>query len=250
MPQPAPSFDAALSCLAPIAGWLTEAQAHRLFEAAARVPGEGRIVEIGSFQGRSTVALALGAPGAGEIVAIDPHAGNDRGPQEIAGYGSEAAEDHERFHANLARAGVDDRIRHIRQFSEAALGEVADPIDLLYIDGAHRFGPARTDILQWGRRVPEGGTLLIHDTFSSVGVTLALLVTLVPGRRFRYVGRSGSLSEYRAEEMEPREQVRNAGAQIAQLGWFARNLVVKLAIVAKLPWLARLVGHDGETWPY
>jgi Methyltransferase domain len=250
MPNPAPSFDAALRCLAPIGGWLTEEQALRLFDAAGRVPDEGRIVEIGSFQGRSTVALALGAPGAGEIVAIDPHAGNDRGPQEIAGYGAEAAEDHDVFHANLERAGVDDRVRHVRQFSEAALGEVAEPIDLLYIDGAHRFGPARTDIVAWGRRVRDGGTLLLHDTFSSVGVTLALLVTLVPGRRFRYVGRSGSLSEYRAEPLEPGDQVRNAAAQLAQLGWFARNLVVKLAIVAKLPWLARLVGHDGETWPY
>ncbi|MET0729385.1 MAG: class I SAM-dependent methyltransferase [Acidimicrobiales bacterium] len=251
MPSSAPSFSAVRDALQPISGWLTDTQAERLFEAARRVPTAGRIVEIGSFQGRSTVALALGASEmTGPLVAIDPHAGNDRGPQEIAGYGAEAAADHDVFHANLETAGVADRVRHVRQYSSAALEEAAGPIDLLYIDGAHRFGPARADIVEWGAHVVPGGSLLIHDTFSSVGVTAALLVTLLPGDRFRYVGRSGSLSEYRAERLTPPERVRNALHQLAQLPWFARNLLIKALIVAKARPLARLVGHDGETWPY
>ena len=84
-------------------------------------------------------------------------------------------------------------------FSDAAHGAVDDPIDVLYIDGAHRYAPARADIRDWGRRVADGGTLLIHDSFSSIGVTLAIVRELVPGRRFRYVGRSRSLTEYRAD---------------------------------------------------
>lgn len=245
-----PTLSDALQAVRPIEGWLTDVQAERLFAAARRVPAGGRIVEIGSFQGRSTVALALGAIDPGEIIAIDPHAGNDRGPQEIAGYGVEAAQDHERFHANLAAAGVDVRVRHVRQFSSAALGEVDAPIDLLYIDGAHRFAPAREDIVSWGALLREGGSLLMHDSFSSVGVTAALLVTLVPSSRFRYVGRSGSLTEYLVQPLDARDRRRNAARQLAQLPWFARNVVVKVAIVAKQPRVARLLGHDGETWPY
>ena len=42
------------------------------------------------------------------------------------------------------------------------------PIDVLYIDGAHRYGPARADIRDWGARVTDGGTMLIHDSFSSI----------------------------------------------------------------------------------
>ena len=38
-----------------------------------------------------------------EVIAIDPHAGNDRGPQEIDGYAAEAADDHEVFLDNLER---------------------------------------------------------------------------------------------------------------------------------------------------
>ena len=76
---------------------------------------------------------------------------------------------------------------------------VDGPIDVLYVDGAHRYGPARADLRDWGARVQAGGTLLVHDAFSSVGVTLAILRELVAGRRFRYVGRTRSLAEYRAD---------------------------------------------------
>ncbi|MFM7409200.1 MAG: class I SAM-dependent methyltransferase, partial [Actinomycetota bacterium] len=104
-------------------------------------------------------------------MAIDPHAGNDRGPQEIEGYVAEAANDHHMFRGNLESRGLGDRVRHIRRFSSEAHSEVSGEIDVLYIDGAHRFGPARDDIRQWGDRVSVGGTMLIHDAFCSVGVT-------------------------------------------------------------------------------
>ena len=113
--------------------------------------------------------LARAAADGVDVVAIDPHAGNDRGPQEITGKEAEAAEDHEVFHRNLEAAGVADRIRHLRLFSDAALPEVPGPVDLLYIDGAHRWRPAAADIRQWGAKVPPGGHMLIHDSFSSVG---------------------------------------------------------------------------------
>ena len=158
-----------------------------------------QIVEIGSFRGRSTIVLAGAAPDGVAIVAIDPHAGNDRGPQEISGFEVEAASDHEVFTANLAAAGLADRVHHVREFSDRAHADVSGPIAVLYIDGAHRYAPALSDIRSWGARVEPGGTMLIHDSFSSVGVTLAIVRELMCGRRFRYVGRSCSLSEYRAD---------------------------------------------------
>ena len=108
------------------------------------------------------------------MVAIDPHAGNDRGPAADPGAADEGQADHEVFLANLAAAGVRDRIRHVRRPSEEAHQDVTGEIDVLYIDGAHRYVPARDDIRGWGARVAAGGTLLIHDSFSSIGVTLAL----------------------------------------------------------------------------
>lgn len=244
------SLDDTRAAVEAVEGWLTDAQVARLHAAAAAAPPGGRIVEIGSFRGRSTIVLASAAPAGTEIVAIDPHAGNDRGPQEIEGYEAEAETDNERFEANLAAAGVRNRVTHLRRFSDDAHGEVPDPVDVLFIDGAHRFGPARADVRDWGARVVPGGRMLIHDSFSSVGVTAAILVELVWSGRWRYAGRSGSLAEYRRTRVSPVERVTNAAAQLAQLGWFARNVAVKVLIVAGLGRFTRLLGHRQETWPY
>jgi len=247
---PLASFDDALKAVADVDGWMSEDQARRLWDRASVLPSGSRIVEIGSFRGRSTTVLALAAVDDVEIVAIDPHAGNDRGPQEIEGYADEAAQDHEIFHANLERAGVDERVRHVRHFSQTALGDVDGAVELLYIDGAHRYAPASEDIRVWGARVAPGGTLLIHDSFSCVGVTLAILRLLTFGFRFRYVGRVGSLAEYRCELVSRRARVRNALRQLAELPWFARNVVIKLLLVARLGPLTRILGHRTSDWPY
>lgn len=232
-------------------GWMSREQGQRLFDAASRCPVSGCIVEIGSFRGKSTVVLATAAPSGAEVVAIDPHAGNDRGPQEIEGFEAEAEDDHEIFLANLANAGVADRVRHVRAFSDAAHGEVAGAIDVLYVDGAHRFGPARADIRDWGARVCGGGTLLIHDSFSSVGVTLAIYRELVSGRRFRYLGRSRSLAEFRAEPAAGRRaRVANLVRLTAQIPWFLRNLALKFALVLGLGRVLSRTGRRVPEWPY
>ena len=250
MTSPATSFPDTFASIADVDGWMTEGQARRLWDRAAALPPGATIVEIGSYHGRSAIVLAAAAPAGVEVVAIDPHAGNDRGPQQIVGPAEEGQRDHEAFLANLARAGVAERVRHVRKPSQAALPDVAGPIELLYIDGAHRYAPARSDIREWGERVADGGTLLIHDSFSSVGVTAALATTLFWSGELRYVGREGSMAEYRRE---PAGQVRrpaNAARQAAELPWFLRNVVIKVLIVAKLGRLTRYLGHRQATWPY
>ncbi len=245
------SFEEVVALVSDVEGWMSRDQAERLFRAAASTRPGDQIVEIGSFRGRSTIVLASAAPEGVAVVAIDPHAGNDRGPQEIDGFVAEAATDHEVFSQNLATAGVADRVRHVRAFSNEAHEQVEGEVAVLYIDGAHRYGPALADIRDWGARVSPGGTLLIHDSFSSVGVTLAILRELVCGSRLRYVGRSRSLTEYRADlDGAPRSRMLNALRQLAQLPWFAKNLAVKVMISAKLGGvLKRVTGRDPE-WPY
>jgi predicted O-methyltransferase YrrM len=233
-----------------VEGWFSPEQVDRVVARAREVQPGGRIVEIGSFRGRSMVAIARSAPAGVEIVAIDPHAGNDRGPQEIEGFEDEAAVDSKVFLANLERAGVRDRVTYVRKFSHDALDDVAAPIDLLHIDGAHRFRPASDDIKSWGARVGTGGTMLIHDSFSSVGVTLAIAATLLLSGEWRYAGRSRSLAEYRREAVRGTARAANMGRQLAQLPWLLRNLAIKALIVAKLPKATRLLGHDGGNWPY
>ena len=251
MPTTAPAgFAEAQAAVADVEGWMTPGQARALWDAAAAVPDGGRIVEIGSFRGRSMIVLAKSAADGVELIAIDPHAGNDRGPQEIEGFEDDAAEDNVVFNRNLEKAGVADRVTHLRKFSGEALADVTEDIDVLYIDGAHRYAPAREDIERWGAKVRPGGILLIHDSFSSVGVTGALVSELFFGSGFRYLGRSESQARYRRERLTGGERVRNAGRQLAQLPWFARNVLIKALIVAHLGKVTKIFGHDPETWPY
>jgi predicted O-methyltransferase YrrM len=251
MPTSLTTFDETFAAVADVEGWMTPAQARRLWDASGRVPAGGTIVEIGSFRGRSTIVLARAADDGVTVVAIDPHAGNDRGPQEIEGFVDEAEQDNATFEANLTAAGVRDRVRHLRMFSDAAHDDVEGDIELLYVDGAHRYRPALTDIQDWGRRITPGGTLLIHDSFSSIGVTGAIARALFFTGDFRYVGRSESMTEYRHEPVAGTKRATNAGRQIAQLPWFARNVAIKVLITAKLGKYTRLLGHpDPSVWPY
>jgi predicted O-methyltransferase YrrM len=242
-----PTLDEALEG---VEGWFSPEQVDRVARRASEVPPGGRIVEIGSFRGRSMVTIGLTAPEGVEIYAIDPHAGNDRGPQEIDGFEDEAAVDSKVFLDNLERAGVRDRVTYVRKFSHDAHDDIPGDIDLLHIDGAHRFTPAREDIVAWGKRVKPGGVMLIHDSFSSIGVTGAIAASLLASGEWRYAGRSRSLAEYRKEATSGSERATNVGRQLAQLPWFARNVTIKALVTAKLGKAAKALGHDGETWPY
>ena len=242
------TFQAALAAAEGVEGWLSDGQARRLWERARALTPPATVVEIGSFRGRSAIVLAHAAREGVEVVAIDPHAGSDRGPREIRGSESAGEADHRAFAANLQRAGVAGAVRHVRAFSQEAVDSVAGPIDLLYVDGAHRYGPAREDLARWGARVRPGGAMLVHDAFNAVGVTLAQLRLLVFGSGWRYVGRTRSLAEYRREPVRGRAHLGNAARQLRELGYFARTAAIKLALVARARPLARALGS--ETWPY
>ena len=246
----AASVESALRAIGGVEGWLTEGQAKRLWAAADRVPEGGRILEIGSYRGRSTIVLARGARPGVEVVAVDPHAGNDRGPREIAGFVEEGRADREAFAANLDAADVAGAVRHVPLPSAAALSVVEGPLDVLYVDGAHRYRLASADVSLWGARLRPGGTLLVHDAFSAIGVTLAQLRHLAISDRFRYIGRTRSLAEYRREDVSGRRRTRSTARQVAQLPWFVRNVAIKVALVVRWHGLARALGHRGRDWPY
>jgi predicted O-methyltransferase YrrM len=239
-------FEQTLSDIDGIEGWLRPEQARVLWCAAKRLRPPARIVEIGSYRGRSAIVLARAARSGTEVVAIDPHAGNDRGPGQWEGSRAEGDADHAQFWSNLERAGVADRIIYVRSGSEEALATVEGAIELLYIDGAHRYGAVMADLDGWGTRVAPGGTMLIHDAFNSVGVTLALMRHMFLNRDFRYVGRCRSLAEYRREPVSGASYARSFARQIASLPWFVRNAAIRGLIEIGLRPLTRLLGYRDE----
>jgi precorrin-6B methylase 2 len=229
------AFDAAFAWIEPVGGWLTRDQARVLFESVRGLPRGATVVEVGSHQGRSTLALALARPDV-TVVAIDPF--------EAGGmFGGPATQ--RVFEENLARPAVRERVEHLADRSTRVLDTWRRPVDLVFVDGKHDVLSAMRD-LQWGDRLPAGGRLLVHDSFSSIGVTLALLLHVLPSPRLRYAGRVGSLATF--ERARPTAEDRRA--LLAELPWFGRNVGVKVLLRLRLRPLARLLGHDDRADPY
>jgi Methyltransferase domain len=236
-------FETMLARLQGVPGWLSDAQAWRLWEAAAGVSRDGQIVEIGGYQGRSAIVLASAAAEPVEVISIDPHAGDDRSPGEWEGSPEDGERDHIAFHAHLRSHGVEKRVRQVRTPSSRAHPAVAGDIDLLYVDGSHRYREARADLRDWGSRVRKGGTMMVHDSYASVFVTLATYRAIAFSGQWRYAGRERSLAEYRRERVRGAERVVNVGRQLASLPWFVRNLVVRALCAVRLERVAVVLGH-------
>ena len=231
-------------------GWLSSDQAERLYEAATATRRGDQIVEIGSFRGRSTIVLAGAAPDGVAIVAIDPHAGNDRGPQEITGFAVEAASDHEVFTANLAARGSPTECIMFVSSAIERMPTSRDPSPCCTSTARTAMRPALSDIRSWGARVEPGGTMLIHDSFSSVGVTLAI-VSGADVRPAIPLCRPVAFAERVPRRPRPPATASvNAVRQIAQLPWFIKNLGLK--VLLSLGWgkLVRRLGLREPEWPY
>ena len=79
--------------------------------------------------------------------------------------------------------------------------------------------------------------MLVHDAFSSIGVTLALLTAIVPRPSWRDLGREGSLAGCVRRSAPGRALP--ALREVRELPWFAGNLARKGLIAAGLrdgPW--------------
>lgn len=138
-----------------------------LFNAAR---GRRRMVEIGSYRGKSAVLLASGAADVGgTILCIDPHI-NATGMEKT----TFSKDDHDRFMASVTRHGVADRVTKWIKTSREARGEYdGTPIDLLWIDGDHSYPGVKYDLSAWKDLVKVGGVIAAHDYTHDEPVRLA-----------------------------------------------------------------------------
>ncbi len=218
-------------------GWLRESQGKALWNAGRMVAIGGLIVEIGSFQGKSTALLARSSRDGVRVAAID------RGIGEWEGLAEDGQRDNDAFNANLTSAGIADRVDHVREFSSLAGPQVEGSIDFLYIDGARGYGPASDDLIRWGSRVVPSGRMYVHDVFNSTWVTAAVLRHLALSRRWRYLGRARSLAMYERVDLGPMGVARNGLLHIASLPWFARNAFLRLLRTLRLEKFGKPLGH-------
>lgn len=223
-----------------IEGWLAVGQARALFRAATLVPEGCWIVEIGSHKGRSTVFLARAKAAGVKMLAIDPF-DNPRwggGPEVLA-----------EFRRTLEAFGLEGAVDTYRGVSiDAAAEWNGEPVGLLFVDGAHDRASVLADIDGWEPWIADGGLVVFHDAFSSVGTTQALTLRHLANRRFRFLGSERSLVAFAREDLSVRGAAGSGAGLAARYPYFVRNLSVKLLLRRGRSELARwaLRYRDGD----
>ncbi len=146
-----------------VEGWLSHHEAILLYELAKKVSAQGEIVEIGSYKGKSTIALASGLYASkklGKIWAIDPHEGIIKEGQHFPN--KKTFND---FKKNIQTAGVESLVQPVVETSRKAAKEWNQPIRLLFLDGLHDYQHTVEDYRIWSPWVVKGGVIAFHDGF-------------------------------------------------------------------------------------
>lgn len=203
---PARCKDLAAACK--IDGWLSQREAGTLYDLA--VQANGPIIEIGSWRGRSTAALALGSMAGNKhsVYAVDPFIGVPPGTRhtemgELPGWKSSSPE---LLRANLDGAGVNGLVKIVAKSSMDALADVPQECGMLFIDGDHSKPAVEAEIAKYVPLVKDGGYVVFHDaTDGNPGVFQAVNEYLLKhGNEWRQCGRFDSALVMRKVPVERR----------------------------------------------
>jgi precorrin-6B methylase 2 len=157
-----------------IYGWLDPRETDLLYQQALGIPAGGVIVEVGSYQGRSTSVFGIAAKErGGKVYAVD-HYRNNPGVLVVT------PEDFEKLRANLERLGLTDTVEIVVSESVDAAAKFEGEIDLLFLDGSHQYEDVKADLAAWAPKVR--GKIAMHDTSGNwPGVSKALEEFLAEG---------------------------------------------------------------------
>jgi|tagenome__1003787_1003787.scaffolds.fasta_scaffold20935056_2 hypothetical protein len=134
-------------------------EASLLYE-LAREARIGCIVEVGSYRGRSTVALGLGSMDGNRlpVFAIEPH-------EQFRGVlgGQFGAEDRGAFFRAMLDSACYQVVRLVNLSSEIVAAQWTKPVGLLWIDGDHSYEGVKRDFSCWSPHLTDNATVAFDD---------------------------------------------------------------------------------------
>ena len=162
-----------------IAGWFDLAKAIAVQQLVKRLPAGARLVELGSYQGRSSVAIAAVMPPDSILFCVDHFQGSEEHRKMNLDLSGMLAA----FKHNIERFGVKDRVRILAMSTSQAAGHFApETVDLMLLDSAHDYESVRTDILEWYPKLKPGGLFFCDDYHPNwPGVVQAVQSVGLPG---------------------------------------------------------------------
>ncbi len=110
-------------------------------------------VEIGVFEGYNTAVMGSALNGEGIVYGIDPFFNGKLG----VSFGKLIAQIH------IKRSGLNPKVVLIAKLSDAALNDVPDNIDFIFVDGDHSFSGVKKDFELFSMKLAPGGIMAFHD---------------------------------------------------------------------------------------
>ena len=179
-----------------VAGWLDNDEARLLHRLAGDLHSKGRCVELGSYMGRSTIAIASALPEGHSVLAVDTFRGSPEhqsgatffDPATLLPDGS--IDTLPQFEANIARAGLGDRVEARRMPTVAAADVFSGSIALLFVDADHAYAAVTADIAAWRRHLAAEAVVVLHDVGCWEGPTRCAADLIAAG--FRRLDQAGT----------------------------------------------------------
>lgn len=140
-----------------IHGFIQKPEGQLLYRLAKTSSKKGVIVELGSWKGRSTVFLGLGAQKRNKVYAVDTFKGD-----KSTGFENTLSQ----FKKNIKLFKLAN-VRVIKKSTLRAFRSWSKPISLLFIDASHTYEDTLKDFLSWETFVLEDGLIAFHDTLLS-----------------------------------------------------------------------------------
>jgi hypothetical protein len=248
-----------------VPGYIGEREFKALAMLAVGAPPGGVVVEIGSFKGKSTVALASLAQHyrTDRVISIDPHdAPSVTDP--MLGMQASSFDD---FLSTLRKAAVEPYVEVHRATSREVSVGWNRPIRFLWIDGDHTYDGAKLDFDLYSRHLVEGAIVAVHDTLHEFEGPIRVFVEEILGSD--QFGPAGFLhtigwAQYRPKDgarfsAERKRLARRAAKLIplvkggrevsglAKVRFKLRRALVPHAILSAAEWTAKIQQGSGAT---
>lgn len=149
---------------ADVEGYAREHECRYLYDFACKTPADGVIVELGTYKGRTAIALAQSGR---HVYAIDHFEAEDKDfiPLNDHRIGNYTADE---VRANAKRYGVEIDVINNKTL-DAGRRWLSDheQIDLLFIDADHHYEAVRADFEAWSPFVAPDGVVIFDDVLFS-----------------------------------------------------------------------------------